>query len=235
MKTLAAAPRPGIRGAICAAGRLAPGRLGLAWQPVLTVFSLGGGWPGGGCPLPFDLYAVRGAQLHSLPTGMSLTFHFTAGPSAGPLWNVSGDPATSQSVHLCSRILSALPNICVLLICSEHFHQLWEGRRCLEGGSAPDPGASLTLSLVSRLDAVSAHSPDSVLFPQPLPRWPFTFPGEPRGQVEAHGGRWSVSTREDGGAAQTLCCAWLVGEGPPCKGPAALGSEPQKTSRPPVL
>ena len=158
----------------------------MAWQPVLTVFSLGGGWPGGGGPLPGDLYAVRGAQLHSLPAGMSLTFHFTAGPSAGPLWNVSGDPATSQSVHLCSRILSALPNICVLLIHSEHFHQLWEGRRCSEGGSAPDPGAFLTLSHVSLLDAVSAHSPDSVLFPQPSPRWPFTVPGERRGQVEGH-------------------------------------------------
>lgn len=160
MKTLAAAPRPGVRGAICAAGRLAPGWLGLAWQPVLAVFSLGGGWPDGGCPLPCDLHVVRGAQLPSLPAGMSLTFHFTAGPSAGPLWNVPGDPATSQSVHLCSRILSALPNICVLLICSEHFHQLWEGRRFSEGGSAPDPGAFLTLSLVSLLDAVSAHSPD---------------------------------------------------------------------------
>lgn len=207
----------------------------MAWQPILAVFSLGGGWPSGGCPLPCDLYAVRGAQLQSLPAGVSLTFHFIAGPSAGSLWNVPGDPVTSQSVRLCSRILSALSNICVLLILSEHFHQLWKVRRCLEGGSAPDPGAFLTLSLVSLLDAVSAHSLDSVLLPQPSPSWPFTFPGEPRGQAEARGGRRSASTREDGGTAQTLCCTCLAQEGPPCKGPTALGSKPQKASGPPVL
>lgn len=180
--------------------------------------------------MPRDLYSVGGAWLRFLPAGMSLMlFHCEAIGWATAEWPQGrGDLPVGSFVQQNSKRLS---NIWVLLIPSEYCRQLREIRRCLETGSAPNPGVVLTLLLAILFGFVGAFfpAPCSVLSPLPSHRWIFTSLGEPRASWRPAVDGGSVSTQRGQGAAQTPRLHVLGSgqeKGRPARAPECWASQP---------
>lgn len=210
---------------LCQRAAGATGRLAAA-APSSPCFPWGVEWPDGGCPLPCDLYVVRGAQLPSLPAGMSHSVPFHCGAIGWAAVECPpGTQATSQSVHLCSRILSALPNICrpigMFQSISTSFGKAGDSQRRL----SPRSWGTL-FSLVSLLDAVSAP-PQTICFSaitQMAIHFSQVNPGASGGPqwtvvCEHMGERWCSS--------DTLLLAWWEGH---LQEPCGTGLRPQKAS-----